>query len=750
MTTARPVAAAAGVYVALTLAYTWPLAAHPATGIAHDVGDPLLNTWILWWSTRALPLTSAWWNAPMFFPAPGTLAFSEHLLGLAPISAPLIALTHQPLLGYNAALIASFVLSALGAYALGYTLTHRHDAAFIAGIAYAFAPYRLAHVPHIQVLSSYWAPVCLAALHLYVRERRIRWAVLASAAWLMQALACGYYLFFLSVLFVPWVLWFAAGRLPLRRAAALAAIWTVAALVLVPILAGYQHVLHDTYGFRRLPQEIEAFSADIAGLLFAHDELLVWGWLHVTTKPESTLFPGLTIVLLLGIALFGAARHGDGRPPASRWARWFLPAFFLTFLLGALLPILNGGAWRLTIAGVRVLSIRRADKPFSLALVFGLAWLASLPRARAAIRRRSPFMFYLGAALLMWICALGPVPTLHDTRVIYEAPYRWLTRLPGFDGLRVPARFWMMALVCLSAAAGLAFNRIAERRRRVLLALVAAGMLLDGWPRAFNVVPAREPWPAPAGVSARLDLPVGDGDTLAMSQQMRAPVPLYNGYSGYFAPHYYAMRELLSERNPAILQAFASRGSLGVVVDNGSDVDGAIKAYVMRVPGAALVHAEPAWNSYRIPPRASPALPDEEGQPIQIASIDAYPSPPHAVRARDGDLWTRWSGGPQQQSSELTIELSNPGSVHQVVLDLGPYITDYPARLQIDVAAERGQWTTAWVGETALHAYFGAVRHPKQVPLVFQIDRANVRFVRLRQTGWGTHDWSVAELRVLR
>jgi hypothetical protein len=113
-------------------------------------------------------------------------------------------------------------------------------------------------------------------------------------------------------------------------------------------------------------------------------------------------------------------------------------------------------------------------------------------------------------------------------------------------------------------------------------------------------------------------------------------------------------------------------------------------------------------------------------------------------------LWTRWSGGPQQQSSELTIELSNPGSVHQVVLDLGPYITDYPARLQIDVAVERDQWTTAWVGETALQAYFGAVRHPKQVPLVFQIDRANVRFVRLRQTGWGTHDWSVAELRVLR
>ena len=746
----RPVATAAVGYLALTLLYTWPLAAHLSNGIAHDVGDPLLNTWILWWSTRAVPLTSAWWNAPMFFPAAGTLAFSEHLLGLAPISAPLIALTNQPLVGYNVALIASFVLSALGAYFLGYTLTHRHDAAFIAGIAYAFAPYRLAHIPHIQVLSSYWAPVCLGALHLYVRERRTKWAVLAGFCWVMQSLACGYYLFFLSVLLLPWVLWFAAGRLPLRRASALAAIWTVAVLLLLPFLAGYQHILRDTYGLRRLPMEVEAFSADIAGLLFAHDELLVWGWLHVTTKPESTLFPGLTIVVLLGAALFRAATSRTQQPLVRTRAQPVFLALFLTFLFGAMLPILNGGTWRLTIAGLRVLSIRRADKPFSVALVFGLVWLSTLPRARAAVRRRSPFVFYLAAAFLMWICALGPLPALHDTRVIYEAPYRWLTRLPGFDGLRVPARFWMMAVLCLSAAAAIAFNRISERHRRSFLAIVAAGMLLDGWPRVFKVEEARPPWPVPAGVSARLDLPIGDGDTLAMYQQMRDPVPLYNGYSGYFAPHYYAMRELLERRDPAILQAFASRGQLGVVVDNGSDPGGAIKAYVMRMPGATLVHAEPAWNSYRIPQSAAAPLPDQEGRPVAIKALDAYPSAPHAVRTTDGDRWTRWSGGPQQQTSDLTIELAERTRVHQVVLDLGPYITDYPARLQIEVAAEPDRWTTAWVGETALHAYYGALRHPRQVPLVFQIDRADVRFIRLRQTGFGSHDWSIAELHVLR
>ena len=124
-----------------------------------------------------MPLTAHWWNAPIFYPAAGTLAFSEHLLGQAPIAAPLIALTGSALLGYNVTLIATYLFSALGAHFLGYTLTRRHDAAFVAGVAFAFAPYKLAQIPHIQVLSAYWAPVCLAALHRYGREPRPRWIV---------------------------------------------------------------------------------------------------------------------------------------------------------------------------------------------------------------------------------------------------------------------------------------------------------------------------------------------------------------------------------------------------------------------------------------------------------------------------------------------------------------------------------------------------------------------------------------------
>ena len=116
------------------------------------------------------PLTPAWWNAPAFYPSTGVFAFSENLLGLAPIAAPIIAVTNSPLLAYNAAFLLSYVLCGLGAYLLGFVLTRRHDAAFVAAVAFAFAPYRLSHTQHLQLLSSYLdACVDRGAASLYSR-----------------------------------------------------------------------------------------------------------------------------------------------------------------------------------------------------------------------------------------------------------------------------------------------------------------------------------------------------------------------------------------------------------------------------------------------------------------------------------------------------------------------------------------------------------------------------------------------------
>ena len=169
-------------------------------------------------------------------------AFSENLLGLAPITAPVIALTHAPLLGYNAAFLLELPVQRTRRVLLAFVLTRRHDASFVAAVAFAFAPYRLSHTQHLQLLSSYWMPVAIAALHQYVAVPRWRWAALFAASWLLQALACGYYFFFLTMFVLLWLAWFGAGDLTLREWRRLGAAWLAAACLLAPVLLGYRSI----------------------------------------------------------------------------------------------------------------------------------------------------------------------------------------------------------------------------------------------------------------------------------------------------------------------------------------------------------------------------------------------------------------------------------------------------------------------------------------------------------------------------
>src|SRR5918998_2109112 len=84
----RPIVVSA-IFCALAVAWTWPLTARMSLRIPHDPGDPLLVTWMMWWNTQAVPLTAAWWDAPIFFPLRGAFALSEHVLGMSIVTTPI-------------------------------------------------------------------------------------------------------------------------------------------------------------------------------------------------------------------------------------------------------------------------------------------------------------------------------------------------------------------------------------------------------------------------------------------------------------------------------------------------------------------------------------------------------------------------------------------------------------------------------------------------------------------------------------
>src|SRR5438876_200466 len=93
---------ALGFFFAAAVVLTWPLAVHPAArlGALQGPGDPFLNLWILGWDLRTLSTHPAWllsgriFDANIFYPAPGTLAYSDHLILQALAIWPLYAITH--------------------------------------------------------------------------------------------------------------------------------------------------------------------------------------------------------------------------------------------------------------------------------------------------------------------------------------------------------------------------------------------------------------------------------------------------------------------------------------------------------------------------------------------------------------------------------------------------------------------------------------------------------------------------------
>jgi hypothetical protein len=190
----------------LTLLVTWPLALRLATSIPGDYGDPLFVSWVI--GTVAHKLSAAirepsslrsFWDAGIFHPELTTLAMSESFIPQTVMVLPIYWLTHNLILCYNIALVAAFVLTALGTALLVRSWTASLLAAVIAGVVASFNEYRLAiEVAHLQTLSIFGFPFALLGLHKYLATGRRVYLAGAAGAWLGLNLSSVYYLAYCS------------------------------------------------------------------------------------------------------------------------------------------------------------------------------------------------------------------------------------------------------------------------------------------------------------------------------------------------------------------------------------------------------------------------------------------------------------------------------------------------------------------------------------------------------------------------
>ena len=610
-------------YQAITLVMTWPLLPGIARDVPSDLGDPLLNLWILGWGAENVPrlLTGQlslheYWNANIFHPEPLALSFSEHLFGQVVQILPVYHLTGNIILCYNLLLLTSFSLSGLGMFLLVRDIVRDEygdgpwvvPAAFVAGLIYAFMPFRAAQLPHIQSLSSQWMPLALCGFRRFVSSDRFPPLAWGTAALLMQNWSCGYYLIFFAPfapLFVVHQMWRAnkLGRARTWLSFAVAAI--VVGAGTWPFLALYLEA-QRVYGFQRPLGEVMSLSADVYSYFTAPGVLRLWGKVMLALpKGEGELFFGIVPMALAMVALIAVfRRQGPAatvpQPAGSGRARIIAVRLLLVVIAlqcVAIVMIVFTGGFITSIAGIPVRA-SNATRLFTNLLVASTLLLALSPAARRrtlTLLRSQTIFAALLALFAVWM-SLGPLPTTQGQLLQVPSIYGFFyEHVPGFDGLRVPARYAMIAGVFLSIVAGTGAATLVQSRRTVVLSIACAYLVETAflpmpvnvsWGGTFVQPPARvEPAAAAPAVYQHIatmpdveviaEFPFGD-----ISWELRYVYystvhwkRLVNGYSGAF-PDRYKTRVALLERvasNPeAAWQALRDAGTTHVIVHEGA------------------------------------------------------------------------------------------------------------------------------------------------------------------------------------
>jgi 4-amino-4-deoxy-L-arabinose transferase-like glycosyltransferase len=751
MTEWRRAGLAAAGYAVLALAMMRSLFGQFTTAVPHDLGDPLLSTWILWWNAHRLPFVGSWWDGLSFYPEHGSLAFSDHRVGLEFISGPVQWLGGGPVLAYNITFVACFVLSALAAYALTWTLTRNSIAATISGVVFGFNPYRTAHLAHLELQAAFCLPLALLALHRYVDAPRVRWLVAFSALMALQGLCSGYYVFFSIPLVGLWILWFARD-LPWRRRMAIVCAWALAFAVLLPVLLQYR-AIQSRLGLGRTFGEMQDFSADLTGLLSAEPGLLLWRVRSLAQNPEAEVYIGVIAPLLVLGAIAGRRRPKMDAP--ARWPRLRLIVTAVGAVFTAVAISTLWGAWTIR-AGPLVVSGDNPAKPLTVVFVAATVLTFTSSNWLKLWRRRSTLAFYTVAAIISWFFSLGPGPRVLGKQFLYRGPYALLMLLPGFDeGFRVPARFIMISALALAVAAGIAFERISASRSRasrlVLTLAVLTLAIADGWidVGASSTLAISAP---PSGIQATavMELPLGDvfADIQAVYRSTFHHLPVINGYSGYEPAAYQILRLALARRDESILPMLASRGPLLVRIDRVAAGGGDWIRYVQQM-AAAVPAGSSAREQFFVLPRQDPPR-GPETPFLTIRSVRAMAAPLRLLPTSGGAVQTAWkTAAPQRGGEEIVIELDAPGIVHEIAIGVGSSPLEYPGAVLIETSMDGREWVRQWRNGSGGVAFEAALKNARQPMLRFQIGGVECRFIRVREL-WSdaVNRWSISSIGV--
>ncbi len=421
-----------GFFVALSLLLTYPLAKDLGTRVlgppAPDDNFEYLQK--IWWFKHALfdAHITPFFDASVFYPFGFNLVLVETTLSNTILALPLTILFGE-VAAYNLIMLLSFVLSGLATYLLVLKLSRSRVAGLLSGVVFAFCPYRMAHLGagHLPLMGTQWLPLLLLYLDRMVLRRRGRDAFMAALFYTLGALSSWYYAYMFALAGILYVLlrgrpWRQHLWQPqfLRCAMAFA---LVCLLLVGPFMLPVTRLADE--GSR--PQSLrylDYFSASPLDFFYPNVMHPLWGvsllQRYSQNVIENALYVGFVAFVLAAVA---AWRRHDRTTRAFAW----LTVIFAIMALGTTLHWGNAPVY------IRVPGW--LERVFSAGMGFLTKRLALYPISSYSLR-------VAGAIFL-------PLPTL----LLY-------LYLPFFSGMRVWARFGLVAVLGVSVLAGLGLQQL--------------------------------------------------------------------------------------------------------------------------------------------------------------------------------------------------------------------------------------------------------------------------------------------------
>ncbi len=375
------------------------------TGIDSDLGSRYQVTpdttdfvWVLnWVSGHLLSSPGQVFEANAFFPSRHAVLFCEPVIGPALLVFPLRALTRNPVLLYNAAVLLSLALASHGVYRLALSFGVARSVALFAGAVTTYSPQQVTHLNHLNLIAITGFPFLILAVRRLLADPGPWPALAAAAAFAFGATTSGYHAFtgaFLGVLIA------ACEWRALKRPRVLAFGFLSAALALLvtwPYLSAFAEVKSAEQMTRGAATAVH-YSVDLVRTFTTTNGRF---WREVLPFDLKGAFPGIVVTVL---AIAGVAR---GERRARRLALVIFVTFF-TLSLGPMLRLAGRSVGWLPTAvlyeHVPFFDAIRHPNTFLVPAWFGLGLLSALGATALRLPRRP----------LAWaaIAALGVLESL--------------------------------------------------------------------------------------------------------------------------------------------------------------------------------------------------------------------------------------------------------------------------------------------------------------------------------------------------